>query len=99
MGRIVRHMEGTGDLSGRLISDLLFYNCPSDESGTVHNFTVHLHCESFDVEVHAVKESSEYEDGKLVRCNYRVASYTLRECEEDEVDNASLEVLGWLNTL
>jgi hypothetical protein len=76
--------NGAHDLSQQLVSWLLSHNCWSNEAGTVSGFTVDLHCDAAEVEVHVRKDKDNYkEDGTYSHSDYTVIAFTVRQCSED----------------
>jgi len=85
MSKIIRNMVSTSSLNDRFISEVLTRSCGANEEGTEMGFTVHLCCESFDVEVRVRKGDPHYTpSGEFVYREYTISSFTIREESREE---------------
>ena len=77
-----KRIASSGDLSSRLLNELLSRNCWHDEDGREGTFHVQLCCLNLEVKVHATKVAMHYrESGEYDYTEYKVSMYSIREME------------------
>lgn len=77
-------VNGSHDLSQQLLSWLISHNCWADENKTISQFTVDLHCDAAQVEVHVRKDRDNFnDDGSYSHSDYTVVGFRVRQYTED----------------